>query len=226
MTQVKKVLIVEDEPNVRLVFCTALESPGYDLITAEDGETGLKALTASGPDLVLLDLRLPGISGMEFLRRVRNEGNNVPVVIITAYGTVPDAVEAMKLGALDFLAKPLSPDLLRAKVTEVLARTQPAAASPAAPVPSAHPPDSIAELVVQAKAALNHREFDHADNLLKQVVERRPNIAEAHYLLGLLHELRDERHSAYSCYRSALRADPNYEPAKLHLMKYFDDRMM
>ncbi|MDR3634932.1 MAG: response regulator [Isosphaeraceae bacterium] len=225
MSDVKKVLIVEDEPNVRLVFRTALESAQFDLNAVDSGEAGLNALQTFAADLVLLDLRLPGITGMEFLKQLRGAANNVPVIIITAYGTVPDAVEAMKLGALDFLAKPLTPEALRGKVTEVLARHQPAQAPSVTPKP-VPPPDPTAALLVEAKRALNQREFDRADNVLKQVIERRPKAAEAHYLVGVLHELRGERHSAYGSYRAALNADPNYEPAKLHLVKYFDDRMM
>jgi DNA-binding response OmpR family regulator len=225
MSQAKKILIVEDEPNVRLVFRTALESSPFELKTVENGESGLTALETFAADLVLLDLRLPGISGMEFLKRLRKANNNVPVIIITAYGTVPDAVEAMKLGAFDFLAKPLGPEALRGKVTEVLARHHPAQGPPAAPKP-APAPDPTAELLVEAKRALNRREFDTADNVLKQVIERHPKAAEAHYLVGVLHELRGERHAAYSSYRAALNVDPDYEPAKLHLLKYFDNRLM
>ena len=116
------ILIVDDEPNVRLVFRTALESAGYVLSMAEDGR-GRAWMSWGGrtADLVLLDLQMPGMDGMETLRRLREAGDEVPVVIVTAHGSVPDAVEAMKLGAIDFLSKPLSPDTLRAVVAEVLA---------------------------------------------------------------------------------------------------------
>ena len=63
--------------------------------------------------LVLLDLRMPGLGGMETLRQLRDTGNAVPVVIITAHGTIPDSVQAMKLGAVDFLSKPITPETLR-----------------------------------------------------------------------------------------------------------------
>src|SRR3954470_9520448 len=98
-----RILIVDDEPNVRLVFHTTLEASGYTVTEAEDGE---KALVWSGNtpfDLVLLDLKMPNIDGMEVLESLRETGNDVPVVIITAHGNVPHAVHAMKLGAIDFL---------------------------------------------------------------------------------------------------------------------------
>jgi DNA-binding NtrC family response regulator len=107
MSRTAHILIVDDEPNVRLVFRTALESSGYRISSAEDGEKALLWLGNAPIDLVLLDLQMPGIEGMEVLRQVRSGGNDVPVVVITAHDTVPNAVEAMKLGAIDFLAKPL-----------------------------------------------------------------------------------------------------------------------
>src|SRR5262245_5575107 len=98
------ILIVEDEPNVRLVFRTALASNDRLIPTAGDGETALRWLERERFDLVLLDLQMPGIQGMEVLRRLRAAGNDVPVVVITAHDSVPNAVQAMKLGAIDFLA--------------------------------------------------------------------------------------------------------------------------
>src|SRR5277367_375593 len=120
----KRVLIVDDEPNVRLMLETALASVGYEVIEAADGHAALELLR--GPDfrcdLVLLDLLMPRIDGMELLRRLRALGNVVPVVILTAHGSIPEAVEAMKLGAIDFLTKPTTPDALRRVVADVIAR--------------------------------------------------------------------------------------------------------
>lgn len=230
MSHASRILIVEDEPNVRLVFRTALESNDYTLSTAQDGETALRWLKQTPVDLVLLDLQMPVMGGMEFLRKLRGEGNGVPVVIITAHGSVPDAVNAMKLGAVDFLSKPLTPEALRKVVADVLARhaAQANDSTPAArPKTTAPKPIEPAdEALDAAKRELNNREFDQADNLLAKALSLRPHFAEAHYLKGVLHELRDERHAAYGAYRQALQDDPNFEPAKMHLMKYFDDKLM
>ena len=218
MNRPPTVLIVEDEPNVRLVFRTALESQNYALSTAEDGPTALSMIPAARPDLILLDLRMPGMGGLEVLRTLREQGVQVPVIIITAYGSVPDAVAAMKLGAVDFLAKPLTPEALRRAVAEVLGRQEPPPTQPEA--------DPATRTLQDAKRELNARDFDRADNLLKTALELNPRLAEAHYLRGVLHELRDERVTAYQAYRAAVQADPRFEPARLHLMKYFDDRLM
>ena len=83
------ILIVDDEPNVRLVFRTALESTGYSVSEVEDGASALDRLEESPADLVLLDLKMPGIGGMETLRRLRDAGNDVPVVIVTATAASP-----------------------------------------------------------------------------------------------------------------------------------------
>src|SRR5262245_12458335 len=104
-----RVLVVDDEPNVRLVFRRTLETDGYRVDEAEDGEAALGLLDRQPFDIILLDLRMPGVGGMELLRCLRDEGVDVPVVIVTAHGTIPDAVEAMRLGAIDFLSKPLTP---------------------------------------------------------------------------------------------------------------------
>ena len=123
MNKTARILIVDDEPNVRLMFRTTLVAVGYDVAEAEDGEAALAALRGSGPfDLVFLDLRMPLVDGMATLRRMRDEGLLVPVVIVTAHGSVPDAVEAMKLGAIDFIQKPVRPEELREVAAEVIRR--------------------------------------------------------------------------------------------------------
>jgi DNA-binding response OmpR family regulator len=220
MSHVKRVMIVEDEPNVRLVFRAALNSNAYLLSIAEDGETGLRYQAQSPADLILLDLNMPGLGGMEVLRRLRESGDNVPVVIVSAHDSVPNVVQAMRLGAIDFLSKPPTPESLRKVVAEVLARRD----LPPATVET--PPSKPDDLMVQAKQALNQRDFALAETLLGSARKRPPLAAEAHYLLGILHELRDEKDAAYRSYRASFQADPKFEPARMHLMKYFNDRLM
>jgi DNA-binding NtrC family response regulator len=212
----RRVLIVEDEPNVRLVFRTSLESSDLLVSTSEDGATALRWLERERFDLVLLDLQMPGIEGMEVLRQVRSGGNDVPVVVITAHDTVPNAVEAMKLGAIDFLAKPLTPEVLRRVVADVLGRH---ARDEPKPVHTATKPWSR-DLLSSAKRALNHRLFFRSEVILRAVIQERPDSAEPWYLLGVLREVQQRPRAAQEAYRAALRIDPGYEPAKFHLMKF------
>src|SRR3954464_7648519 len=116
-----RILIVDDEPNVRLVIRTALEAAGHLVSEASDGPTALDLLGREGLDLALLDLRMPDVDGMEVLRRLRDAGNDVPVVIVSAHGSIPDVVGAMRLGAVDFLPKPVTPAAIR-EVVDRLAR--------------------------------------------------------------------------------------------------------
>jgi DNA-binding response OmpR family regulator len=171
-----RVLIVDDEPNVRFVFRTALESVGFTVDEAAEGLEALDWLKTSAADVVLLDLQMPGVGGMEMLRRLRDAGNDVPVVIVTAHGSIPDAVAAMKLGAIDFLSKPLTPEALRRVVAEVVARHAPVEVEPE-PQPQAvtdHPEHptvvtlwpTVIDLTA-VKVALNRREFDRAATLLE-----------------------------------------------------------
>jgi two-component system response regulator AtoC len=101
-----RVLIVDDERKMRRVLQILLEQMGLESVTAESGEAGLEVFAESKVDLVLTDLRLPGISGVAMLERLRQLDADVPVIVLTAHGTVETAVEAMKLGAFDYLLKP------------------------------------------------------------------------------------------------------------------------
>ena len=132
----KCILIVDDEPNVRLVFRTALESSGYAVVEAGDGGSALARLRKEPADLILLDLKMPGLDGIETLSRLRDAGSFTPVVIVTAHGCIPDAVAAMKLGAADVIPKPVSPATLR----EVVAGSRTPLARPAAPSTRARKP--------------------------------------------------------------------------------------
>jgi two-component system nitrogen regulation response regulator GlnG len=101
-----RVLVADDEPSIRFVLREALEDQGCEVTLAEDGDAAFEALSAGGFDLALLDIRMPGASGLELLERMRAQGIETATVIITAQNTFENAVEAMKRGALDYLVKP------------------------------------------------------------------------------------------------------------------------
>ena len=106
------VLIVDDEPNILRTVKTALRVEGYDTDTAATGPAALERLGARSYDLALLDVQLPEMNGLEVLRRARTQGIDVPVIVMSGHGTIEMAVQATRLGARDFLEKPLSTDRL------------------------------------------------------------------------------------------------------------------
>src|SRR5258706_5384412 len=116
------VLIVDDEAEIRESLKTLLELEGYEVETAANGDEGLSKLGERPFDLVLLDLALPGRSGIDLLPEIRALDAELPVIIITAYGTVEDAVRAMQCGAGNFLQKPWDNEKLLADVRSAVAR--------------------------------------------------------------------------------------------------------
>jgi two-component system response regulator AtoC len=114
------VLIVDDEENIRRVLSMALQKEGYHTITASGGHQALKLLDEARCDVMLSDMVMPDMNGLELLRRAREKQPELLVVMMTAYGTIPAAVEAMRLGAVDFLTKPLEMDVLRKVIRNAL----------------------------------------------------------------------------------------------------------
>jgi two-component system response regulator FlrC len=116
-----RILVADDEPGLREFITDALELDGHDLVAAPDGKAAAKLLDERGFDLVITDLKMPGLDGMAILRKVRAEQPETEVIVMTAHGTVDNAVEAMKLGAFEYLQKPLSgPDELRLLVARAV----------------------------------------------------------------------------------------------------------
>ncbi len=121
----EKILVVDDEENVCGLFARVLRKQGYDVDTACDGESALEKLGKEGEGfgLVITDLKMPGMDGMEVARRVRElSGGRVDVMVVTGYGTIESAVEAMRIGVVDYLTKPLDINEMRRKVGEVMKR--------------------------------------------------------------------------------------------------------
>jgi DNA-binding response OmpR family regulator len=128
-----KVLIIDDEPHIRQMMRLTLESAGYEVDEAGGGEDGLTRLgDGRAHDVVVLDQKMPGIDGLETLRRIRDRAADARVLMVTAFASVELAVDAMKLGATDFLRKPMTPEMLRGAVAAALASVRQARPAPAA----------------------------------------------------------------------------------------------
>jgi DNA-binding NtrC family response regulator len=117
-----KILIIDDDRAFRLSTAALLRADGYDVDTVADGAAGGESLRASRYDLVILDLKMPGVDGLGVVEALRLWGERVPILMISGFGTVESAVRALHLGADDFLTKPVEPDVLSGRVADLLAR--------------------------------------------------------------------------------------------------------
>ncbi len=120
-----KILIIEDDPTIREGVGTVLHKEGFQVVSATDGMEGSRLFTQESPDLVITDLKLPGKNGLQLLKEFINYNASLPVILISAFGTIDLAVNALKSGARDFIAKPFSIDELRLKVSQILEDLQP-----------------------------------------------------------------------------------------------------
>jgi len=177
-----RVLIVEDEPDIRALVVHHLKREGYQVSAASSGEEALRQVQAAPPDLVILDLMMPAMDGLEVCRRLRQDPAtaSLPIVMLTAKGDEVDRVLGLEIGADDYVVKPFSPKELLARVRAVLRRSRPAPG--AAPL-------RLGALVVdlgthtasvgEQALALTPKEFD----LLRALVEARGRVLSREFLL-------------------------------------------
>jgi len=120
----KSIVVVEDEPDILEVLSYNLRREGFDVETSDDGEKGLKLIQRNKPDLVLLDLMLPGMDGLDVCRTIKNDPSTayIPIIMVTAKGEESDLVLGLGIGADDYVTKPFSPKELVARVKAVLRR--------------------------------------------------------------------------------------------------------
>jgi len=163
MTEQGRVLVVDDDETVRDVVRRYLEVAGFEVDVAGDGTEGLRLFSTTGPDLVVLDVMMPGLNGLEVCRRLR-QVSQVPVVMLTALGEEENRIAGLQLGADDYVTKPFSPKELALRVTSVLRRARMPRPEPAARVIT----DGDLALQMSARQAalggvelpLTSREFD------------------------------------------------------------------
>ena len=118
----KKILIIEDEPNIRELVLYNLQANGYEGVQAEDGIMGITMVHTEKPDLILLDIMLPGKNGYDICRELRSEGNNTPIIMLTAKNEEIDKVLGLEFGADDYISKPFGIRELMARIKAVLRR--------------------------------------------------------------------------------------------------------
>ncbi len=203
-----KILVVDDERNIRTTFAQALESLDVAVHTAVNGEDALRILVEEGPfNLVFLDIRMPGQGGMEVLRTIHGSWPGTRVVVMTAFGSIESAVEAMKLGAVDFVRKPCTPEEIRKLATAVLERESLEEA----------PTMNYTVMIELAKRLIADHKTEDALRICRKALSQKPVHPEAYNLLGILSEIKGDQLEAQKFYRAALDVYPTYEPAWANL---------
>src|SRR4051812_32109355 len=114
------ILYVDDEPAIGLILEDTLERAGHDTVGARNVPQALQALARGGIDLIISDYRMPGLTGLEFLELLQQEGYDVPLIMLTGYATIEHAVAAIKAGAVDYITKPVRPEQLELAVAQAL----------------------------------------------------------------------------------------------------------
>jgi DNA-binding response OmpR family regulator len=185
MNRLDRVLVVDDDPELRKLLSAYLTDVGYAVDLAADGEQMRRAIERAAPDVIVMDLMLPGTDGLALTREVR-AASNVPILILSARGEEIDRVVGLEVGADDYLAKPFSPRELLARLRALLRRSQPAAVAPAPKSLAFGPfrldPDAHRLLRNGVEVELSTADFE----LLKVFVERPGRVLSRDVLLDLL----------------------------------------
>lgn len=193
----KKALVADDTKSIRSLLSTCLELEGMEVITAGDGEQALRLFKDEKPELAFLDIKMPRVSGTEVLREIRELGITTPVIIMTAFATVKNAVECTRLGAVAYLQKPFTSDKVKAVLAEVLGAEN-------AKMQEYSMEDSIGQVEEKLEQGL----YDEALELLKKTIAIDPSNARIYYLLGETYSRMGDRYKAqkfYSAYEAFTR---------------------
>jgi DNA-binding response OmpR family regulator len=202
-----RILVVDDERNIRKNLGMLLEAAGYEVDDASNGEEARTKSKKQHYDIAFVDLQMPKMGGFELARFLRAVRKATAVVILTAYGSVANAVEAMKLGAIDFLEKPFDPKDIQLLVNEILLRKELGPGGPGEDL--LH----LAELARERKAHVEARAY------LKTAILRDLTQPEPYYWLGVLSDHDGNSRQAAHYYYMALAVNPTFQPAREALIK-------
>ncbi len=187
----KKVLVVDDTKNIRMILTKCLELEGYEVMTASDGKQALEMFKSYTFDLAFLDIKLPEIRGTEVLKRIREQGITTPVIIITAYATVKNAVDCTNLGAVAYVQKPFSADKIRTILKEMENN----------PIYRESEKLSTEELFTGAQSSLDKHDYDKALELAKKALSSELNNPEFYLLISKAYEGLGSKENAERFYK-------------------------
>lgn len=216
-----RILIADDEPDILFTLAERFRWMGHEVITACDGQAAVAAVESSTVDVAFLDVSMPRLSGMEALRRIRKRWPNLPVVILTAYGTIQRAVEAMKEGAVDFVTKPFEPGQIDSVLAMALERRQQTGEMTQLLGEISHDVKNLLMPMVTGTDLL----AEEIDDLFKSLPELKSGRAETHQhtceeVLQLLRNTSrriQDRMKEIADYVAVTRTPPRFEPC--HLVK-------
>ena len=212
------ILITDDESAIRLMLRTALETEGYLVSEAASGREALDAIKSHIPDLMVLDLNMPAIDGMAVLEQMKvlAAAHRPKIIILTAYGSIPAAVKATRLGALDFMEKPITPDELRHAVRSVLDEPE----LDYAPQVVIDVPGGYDHALDRIRKLLRLADYENAMSMLMTAADQNNQHSSAYFnLLGVLYEAQGKWRLARKCYLKSIDADENYRPARSNLRR-------
>lgn len=179
----KKVLVVDDTKNIRTMLSIYLKLNGYEVLMATNGHEALSIVDNEPVDLIFLDIKMPVISGTEVLTRIRTKGITCPVVIMTAFATVKNAMDCTKLGALTYLQKPFTTDKIKTILDELITKVDPYA-------------KNIEYQIMIIKQLINENNLKKALDTLKVVLSIDPNTPEIYELISIVYSRQGESKKA------------------------------
>jgi len=174
----KTVLVVDDTKNIRTLLKTCLELYGYNVLTASNSPLAYELLTNEQIDLVFLDIKMPEISGTELLKNMRATGINVPVIIMTAFATIKNAVDCTKLGAVEYLQKPFTAEKVKTVLNEFSNLS--------------YNKVDVKSYIKTAEEYVNNGDFDKALPVLKKALAIDPSNGKVYALLSKSYELKGD----------------------------------
>lgn len=186
----KKILIIEDEPNIRELVLYNLKTNGYDGISAEDGIMGITMVHREKPDLILLDIMLPEKNGFEICKELRDEGNNTPIIMMTAKTEESDKVTGLECGADDYISKPFGIREMMARIKAVLRRYEMTTADGSETASTSDTIITVGDLSINVErheVTVGNREVDltlKEFDLLKYLMENRGHVFSRDQLLN------------------------------------------
>jgi two-component system, OmpR family, response regulator len=187
----KKALVVDDTKNIRTLLTTCLEINDYEVTTAKNGQEAIGLLNTEKFDLAFLDIKMPGISGTWVLKKMREMGIDIPVIIMTAFATIKNAVECTKLGAVAYLQKPFTAEKVKTVLSEIFDSNQNM--------------DILEATLKQSRGLIEEGRNEEAFDILKKALTIDPAYSEIYYLIGMIHEKSGDEKKAKKFYETAER---------------------